>query len=191
MELSPALLAEKMLRPLEFMAVGQRIGREAATVAETSPPPDRVELPGTPGSGSAGIVRENLTGLKASKRLGMVRAGQRPLPVFGQYDVVVVGGGTSGAPAGISAARRGSRTLVIEYLDFAPNAQEQQVLSKIPVVGIDAECGLPRSTYAPVLDLWQVNEVFNAKASLIASYSRDGIRANVYGLVAQSFPLKA
>jgi hypothetical protein len=47
----------------------------------------------------------------------MTSTGLRPLPVFGQYDVVVVGGGTSGAPAGISAARRGSKTLVIEYLD--------------------------------------------------------------------------
>ena len=38
------------------------------------------------------------------------------LPVLGQYDVVVVGGGTSGAPAGIASAKSGARTLVIEYL---------------------------------------------------------------------------
>jgi len=31
--------------------------------------------------------------------------------------VVVVGGGTGGAPAGIGAARRGAKTLVVEYLD--------------------------------------------------------------------------
>ena len=39
-----------------------------------------------------------------------------PLPVLGTYDVVVVGGGTSGAPAGIASAKSGARTLVIEYL---------------------------------------------------------------------------
>lgn len=112
------VVAKKMLRPLEFMAVGKRIGREAATIAKALPSPDRVELRGTSsGSGSADIVGEDLTGLRTSKQLGMISAGPRQLPVFGQYDVVVVGGGTSGAPAGISAARRGSRTLVIEYLD--------------------------------------------------------------------------
>ena len=47
---------------------------------------------------------------------GTIRAGGRALPVLGRYDVVVVGGGTSGAPAGIAAAKSGAKTLVIEYL---------------------------------------------------------------------------
>lgn len=111
-------VAEKMLRPLEFLTVGKRIGQEAATIAKALPPPDRVELPGArPASGPVGRVGEELRTMRPSKQLGKIRAGPRPLPVFGQYDVVVVGGGTSGAPAGIAAARRGSKTLVIEYLD--------------------------------------------------------------------------
>ena len=39
------------------------------------------------------------------------------LPDWGEYDVVVVGGGTSGAAAGIAAARNGAKTLIVEYLD--------------------------------------------------------------------------
>ncbi|MHC4677568.1 MAG: FAD-dependent oxidoreductase [Planctomycetota bacterium] len=110
--------AEGMFRPLEFMAIGRRIGQEAATVAKQLPSPGRVRLSGVPVlPASAGLVRENLSGLRASRRLGTINADPRPLPVFGQCDVVVVGGGTAGAPAGISAARRGSKTLVIEYLD--------------------------------------------------------------------------
>ena len=39
------------------------------------------------------------------------------LPVLATYDVVVAGGGTGGAPAGIAAARQGAKTLVLEFLD--------------------------------------------------------------------------
>ena len=45
-----------------------------------------------------------------------IKAGTQTLPVLGDYDVVVVGGGTGGAPAGIAAARQGAKTLVVEYL---------------------------------------------------------------------------
>jgi len=111
-------VAKKMLRPLAFMAIGRRIGREAATTAKALASPGRVAVGGSSsGSGPVSFVGEDLTGLRTSKKLGVISSSSRPLRVFGQYDVVVVGGGTSGAPAGISAARKGSKTLVIEYLD--------------------------------------------------------------------------
>ena len=40
------------------------------------------------------------------------------LPVLGEYDVVVAGGGTAGGPAAIAAARHGAKTLVVEYQSF-------------------------------------------------------------------------
>ena len=40
------------------------------------------------------------------------------LPVLGEYDAVVAGGGTAGGPAAIAAARAGAKALVVEYQSF-------------------------------------------------------------------------
>jgi hypothetical protein len=40
-----------------------------------------------------------------------------PLEDWGEWDVVVVGGGTSGSPAALAAGRSGAKTLVVEYLN--------------------------------------------------------------------------
>ena len=39
------------------------------------------------------------------------------IPCWGAFDVVVVGGGTSGSPTAIAAARAGAKVLLVEYLD--------------------------------------------------------------------------
>ncbi|MFC1794333.1 FAD-dependent oxidoreductase, partial [Planctomycetota bacterium] len=64
-----------------------------------------------------GDVHENLAGIRTEqKELTGISTDKRELPILGIYDVVVVGGGTGGAPAGIAAARQGAKTLVVEYL---------------------------------------------------------------------------
>ncbi len=54
--------------------------------------------------------------IRSSMVKGQIPKQQMDIPVLGQYDVLVVGGGTAGSAAAISAARNGSRTLCIEHL---------------------------------------------------------------------------
>lgn len=116
--------AAKLLRPLAFMELGVRLGQAAAAEAKAVP---AITLEGvtvqptavTPGPDApfAGAVKELLAGVRPTQRnLPIVRSPERKLPVLGRYDVVVVGGGTGGAPAGIGAARGGAKTLLLEYL---------------------------------------------------------------------------
>jgi len=114
----PREAAERLLRPLELMAAGERVGAAAAAEAKALPPLAGVSLKGESRTAAvAGEVRESLNGPRPFlSGLPTVPAGRVALPVLGEYDVVVVGGGTAGAPAGIAAGRQGARTLLIENL---------------------------------------------------------------------------
>lgn len=108
--------AEELQRPNALITLGARIGRAAADEAKQLPRPGGVQVAGISSVESSGDVREVLTGLRPIQQgWPTVSSPQRGVPVLGRYDVIVVGGGTSGAAAGISAARRGARTLVVEY----------------------------------------------------------------------------
>lgn len=110
--------AEKLLRPCTLIDTGTRLGVAAAGEAKALLAPKSVKLPGTPTDAPAakGDVREFLAGARPNQQSATVPQDARAVPVLGQYDVVVIGGGTAGAPAGIAAARQGARTLVVEYL---------------------------------------------------------------------------
>lgn len=111
-------IAERLVRPLEYMDIGARVGAAAAAqawwtgkVGEARVASRRVT------STNLGDIREDLSGLRGRQdELGFVESPAQIVPVLGEYDVVVIGGGTGGAPAGISAARQGAKTLVVEYL---------------------------------------------------------------------------
>lgn len=109
--------AEWLMRPVELMAVGQRVGVAAAREAKQARVASGVRVRGGEDvtSASGGEVKEDLDGIRSTDK-GHVRSHERAIPVLGEYEVVVVGGGTGGAPAGISSGRKGAKTLVVEYL---------------------------------------------------------------------------
>ncbi len=124
--------AEKLLRPLELMKVGSRIGAAAALEAQSTPGPHNARLGGRVAVPvAAGDVRENLSGIyRTLTDPSKIHADKQAVPIFGEVDVVVVGGGTGGAPAGISAARQGAKTLVLEYLHGLGGVGTMGLISK-------------------------------------------------------------
>jgi len=109
--------AAKLLRPTVLIPTGTRVGRAAAAEAAGLPKPSGVRVAGREARPLVpGDVWETLVGVRPTQRgLPTVPSPWRGVPVLGQYDVVVIGGGTCGVPAGIAAARHGAKTLVVEY----------------------------------------------------------------------------
>lgn len=109
--------SEKLMEPGRFIRIGERIGNQAAIIASTVSMPDSPKISGkTAANISPGDVGELLEGLRPSLNMGVVEAEETVLPVLGNYDVLVMGGGTAGAPAGVGAAKHGAKTLVLDYM---------------------------------------------------------------------------
>jgi flavin-dependent dehydrogenase len=110
--------AAEWMRPAAAIAVGEKIGTMAAGMAATLARGQAPHVVGaTTGEPMANLdVREILGGARPVKTYPEIASDAAQLPIFGEYDVVVVGGGTSGAPAAIGAGRNGAKTLVVEYL---------------------------------------------------------------------------
>ena len=109
--------AETILEPGKMIRIGERIGKEAALVASVLPAQQHFMVKGDLNLNvENGDVGEFLKGLRSSLNSGKVVSEKTTLPVLGEYDVVVLGGGTAGAPAGVGATQNGARTLVIDYM---------------------------------------------------------------------------
>lgn len=102
----------------DLLSIGEFAGRSAASMAAETRNFVKVS------SISASLTKtserinvcELLEGIDPNMEYPRILQNATELPVLGEYDVLVVGGGTSGAIAAISAARNGARTAVIEIL---------------------------------------------------------------------------
>jgi ribulose 1,5-bisphosphate synthetase/thiazole synthase len=97
---------------------GEQSGRVAAEIAREARAIVTADLPAGPGASltSAVHIAEILAGPDPSIPYAVIRQEAVRLPIIRQVDVVVVGGGTSGAPAAIAAARQGAEVALVEIL---------------------------------------------------------------------------
>jgi len=109
--------AARLIRPVNLMAVGERLGRVAAALAKERSPLKGVHRAGAVATDALPGTVRTLAANGAHRTDGRsIPAETRGLPVLGTYDVVVAGAGTGGAPAALAASRLGAKTLLIEYL---------------------------------------------------------------------------
>lgn len=110
--------ARQLLQPPVLMLAGQRTGKEAAILSAKKKFSElsklNVHSPQKPYIKAR--AKEISATLRPAYQKGTAVISGISLPILGEYDMVVLGGGTSGAPAGISAARQGIKTLTLEYL---------------------------------------------------------------------------
>lgn len=105
------------LRPDRLERIGRMVGRAAAQQAQKTSAPENVSIK----DDSAppihdGDVREVLRGLRPTDRkTKAISSNACGVPILEKVDVVIIGGGTSGACAAIGAARYGVDVLVVEY----------------------------------------------------------------------------
>jgi ribulose 1,5-bisphosphate synthetase/thiazole synthase len=104
-------------RPAVAMAIGTAIGR--TVVPQTSATPLNPSELHIRCHGADSVPLGAVRFVNDALRPGVAAAAYLPdswdqLPRLGRYDVLVVGGGTAGAPAAIAAAAAGARTAVLE-----------------------------------------------------------------------------
>lgn len=96
--------------------MGRKVGSFASSIAKNKERSQTLK-PITHTAESKYKVSEKQNFLRSRSDAEFVEIKGNSVPILGEYDVVVVGGGTSGAPAAIGSVEKGAKTLLIEYLD--------------------------------------------------------------------------
>lgn len=166
-------LAESLLQPGALTEIGEFIGNNAAIKAKSFLFPDKVYFDNRHPVNSiapVGDIHELLTGFRPiEKQSHTVTSPPTGVKVMGKYDIVVIGGGTSGAPATIAAAREGAKVLVVEYLEGLGGTGTLGLIGRPWYgrdVGFAAEVPFPSDNIEPKME-WYRAEITNAGGEIM------------------------
>lgn len=153
-------MAGVLLEPAAMTGIAEQIGAKAAREAEALPTvnPAVRKLP-MGALNREGDIREMLQGLRPAEDAGSyVTLPEMPIPVLAEYDVVVVGGGTSGAAAAIGAGYYGMKVLVVEYLEGLGGIGTLGMIGKPwhgKKIGFAAEVPFPTDNIEPKMEWYR------------------------------------
>ena len=166
-------LAGSLLQPGAMTEIGEFIGNNAAIKAKSFLFPDSVYFDNRHPVNSiapVGDIHELLTGFRPiEKQSHTVVSPPTEVEVMGKYDIVVIGGGTSGAPATIAAAREGAKVLVVEYLEGLGGTGTLGLIGRPWYgrdVGFAAEVPFPSDNIEPKME-WYRAEITNAGGEIM------------------------
>jgi flavin-dependent dehydrogenase len=108
--------AEQWMEPARYMESGEKVGRKAAESAAAFGAHGDITIAPLVDTGDKYGEISIHSPFRFFAPLAVAGYKGGGIPVIGEYDVVVAGGGTAGAPAAISAARKGVKTLLLESL---------------------------------------------------------------------------
>jgi len=109
-------VAKKLLEPSNMLLMGYRIGKQAARVAKRNTVGKISSQQKKYPSSTIKMVTQHQDEMRPQHQLGFISIKDEYIPVIGKYDLVVVGGGSAGSSAAISAARKNTKVLLMEYL---------------------------------------------------------------------------
>lgn len=162
----PRTAADSLLKPAALCEAGEIIGSIAAQIAGSRQISHKISCKKNPlENNKSGDIKELLHGLRpVNSELTAINSPETGVPVISDYEVVVVGGGTSGAPAAIAAARMGMKVLVIEYQEGLGGVGTLGLIGK-PYhgrnVGFAAEVPFPVDNAEPKME-WYRSEIEKA-----------------------------